>query len=84
MRSRSLVALARADLAVTRRIVALLPSGEPELRARWVSWFGIALDQTGQASEALPATEEAVALYRELAATDPDRYRPDLAARCPT
>ena len=30
-------------------------------------------------AEALAAAEEAVAMFRELAATDPDRYRPDLA-----
>jgi hypothetical protein len=30
----------------------------------------------GRAAEALPVTEEAVAIYRELAAASPDRYRP--------
>lgn len=33
----------------------------------------------GRPAGALPLTEEAVAIRRELAATIPDRYRPDLA-----
>ena len=33
----------------------------------------------GRPAEALPVTEEAVAIYRELAEANPDRYRPDLA-----
>ncbi len=33
----------------------------------------------GRPADALPATEEAVAIYRELASTDPGRYRPDVA-----
>ena len=35
--------------------------------------------QAGRPSEALPVTEEAVAMYRELAAANPVRYRRDLA-----
>ena len=37
------------------------------------------LSDGGRREEALPVTEEAVAIYRELAAAYPDRYRPDLA-----
>lgn len=37
--------------------------------------------ELGRPAEALPVTEEAVAIYRELAATSPDRYRLDLADR---
>jgi hypothetical protein len=33
----------------------------------------------GRPADALPVTQEAVALYRELAAASPDRYRPDHA-----
>jgi hypothetical protein len=33
----------------------------------------------GRLAEALSASEEAVAMYRELAEVNPGRYRPDLA-----
>ena len=33
----------------------------------------------GRPADALPVTQEAVAIRRELAAASPDRYRPDLA-----
>ena len=74
------VALARADLAVTRRIVSLLPPGEPALRARWLSWLGTTLAQIGQPARALSAEQEATAIRRELAAASPGHYRPDLAS----
>jgi tetratricopeptide (TPR) repeat protein len=73
-------ALAEADLAVTRRILDVLPAGDRGLRARWLSWLGTALAQTGRWAEALPPAQEAVAIYRELVEAYPDRYRPDLAA----
>ena len=73
-------ALAEADLAVTRRILQILPPGDSGLRARWLSWLGATFAQTGRPAEAVPPTEEAVAIRRELAAAYPDRYRPDLAA----
>ena len=72
-------ALAEAAVAVTRRILQLVPVGNQGLRARWLSWLGITLLQTGRPAEALPSVEEAVDAYRELADADPDRYRPDLA-----
>ena len=71
--------LAEADLAVTRRIVALLPVGELELRARWLSWLSVTLAQTGRPAEALPVIQEAVEIRRKLAAADPDRHRANLA-----
>jgi hypothetical protein len=37
------------------------------------------LSALGRPADALPVTKEAVAMYRELAAASPDRYRPDLA-----
>ena len=37
------------------------------------------LSHAGRPAEALPMAEEAVAIYRELAATNPGRYRPNLA-----
>jgi tetratricopeptide (TPR) repeat protein len=72
-------ALAEADLAVTRRILQVLPSGNPGLRARLLNRLGTTLSQTGRWSEALPVTREAMEIRRELAAAYPDRYRPDLA-----
>jgi hypothetical protein len=37
------------------------------------------LSEERRPAEALPPAEEAVAMYRELAAASPDQYRPDLA-----
>src|ERR1035441_8772829 len=50
----------------------------PDL-ARSLDNLGVRFSALGRPAEALPVTEEAVALYRELAAASPDRYRPDLA-----
>ena len=72
-------ALAEADLAVTRRILEILPAGDQGLQARWRSRFGVMLAQTGRWAAALTAEREAVVIRRELAAADPDRYRPNLA-----
>ena len=75
------VALAALDAAVTRQILDALPSGaDPADRARWLDALGVSLSQVGRPADALPVTQEAVAMYRELAAASPDRYRPDLAA----
>jgi tetratricopeptide (TPR) repeat protein len=73
------VELAGADVAVTRRILALVPPGQAALHARWLTSFGISLAQTGKFTQALQAEEEAVAIRKKLAAADPDRYRPELA-----
>jgi tetratricopeptide (TPR) repeat protein len=74
------VALAQADLAVTLRICSELPSGaERDTIARWSLRTGRRLWQVGRLAEALPVTEEAVEIFRELAAATPDRFRPDLA-----
>jgi tetratricopeptide (TPR) repeat protein len=73
------VALAEADLAVTRRILPVLPDDDPALRAGWLGRLGSRLAQTGRPAEALPPTQEAISIRRQLAAADPDRYRPDLA-----
>jgi hypothetical protein len=51
----------------------------PDL-VRSLTNLGIWLSTLGRPAQALPVTEEAVAIYRELAAAAPDRYRPDLAA----
>jgi tetratricopeptide (TPR) repeat protein len=73
-------ALAEANLTVTRRILEILPAGDLEPRGRWLDWLGVTLAQTGRTAEALPPAQEAVEIRRELAAANPDRYRPDLAA----
>ena len=73
-------ALAEVDLAVTRRILQVLPSGNLGLRARWLNWLGVTLAQTGHPAEALAPAQEAVDAYRELAAADRDQYRAELAA----
>jgi hypothetical protein len=54
------LALAEADLAVTRRIPDILPADDRASRARWLGWLGVTLSQTGRRAEALPVTEEAV------------------------
>ena len=74
------IAIAQADLAVTQRIRHELPPGtDKQTIALWADMTGILLSQTGRPAEAVPVTQEAVGTYRELAAADPDRYRPDLA-----
>ena len=74
------VVLARASAILTRRIVEALPDGtDPAQRAVWTDRLSERLIKAGKPDQALPATEEAVAIYRELASTDPDQYRPDLA-----
>ena len=73
-------ALAEADLAVTRRILKIVPEGDRELLGGWLHWLGIALTQTGRPAEALLPTQKAVAIRRDLAVADPDRYRADLAS----
>jgi hypothetical protein len=72
-------ALAEADLAVTRRILQILPARDRALRARWLSWLGTTVAQVGRPAEALPPAQDAVEIRRELAAAYPDRYRPDVA-----
>jgi Tetratricopeptide repeat len=75
------VILAPAAAALCERILSLLPAGsEPAVRAYWLDHLGIRLARLGRPAEALPVTEEAVAIRRELAVASPDRYRPGLAA----
>lgn len=72
--------LAAAHAAIIRRILDNLPPGSrtPE-RCQWLSEYGSALIQIDRPAEALLATEEAVAICRELAADNPDLYRHNLA-----
>ena len=72
--------LAPAAAALAQRITALLPdSSEPAVRALWLDNLGTKLSGLGRPAEALPVAQEAAAMYRELAAADPDRYRLYLA-----
>ena len=74
------VILAPAAAALCQRILQLLPAEtEPAVRSYWLTNLGVWFSELGRPADALPVTEEAVALYRELAAATPDRYRPDLA-----
>jgi tetratricopeptide (TPR) repeat protein len=75
------VVLAPAAATLGQRIASRLPAGtEPAVRAYWLSNLGLRLAELARPAEALAATQEAVTVYRELAAADTDRYRPDLAA----
>jgi hypothetical protein len=74
------VILAPAAAAICQRIVNLLPADtDPAIRAYWLSNLDVRFSALGRPAEALPVTEEAVAIRRELAAAMPNRYRPDLA-----
>ncbi|HUY49966.1 MAG TPA: tetratricopeptide repeat protein [Streptosporangiaceae bacterium] len=74
------VVLAAAHAAITRRILDKRPVGtHPAERARWLTTRGNTLAQLGRPNEAFPVTQEAVSIYRDLAAGNPDGYRPDLA-----
>lgn len=75
------VALAAADATASRRIVAGLPiDTEPAERARWADVLSSRLAQAGDVDEALGPAQDAVAIYRELDASEPAQFRPDLAA----
>ena len=75
------VVLGPAAVTLGQRIASRLPAGtEPAVRAYWLSNLGLRLAELARPAEALNAEQEAVAVYRELAAADPERYRTDLAA----
>jgi Tetratricopeptide repeat len=74
------VVLAQASVVLTRRIVEEMPDdADPAQRAYWADRLGERLTKAGKPGQALPAAQQAVAIYRELASTDPGQYRPDLA-----
>ena len=74
------VTLATADLALIQRIRRELPPDtEMQTIARWNYVAGARLADIGRSAEALPLAEQAVVMYRELAAAMPDQYRPHLA-----
>jgi tetratricopeptide (TPR) repeat protein len=62
-----------------RELAAASPDRyRPDL-ARSLTTGGDLFSDLGRQAEALPVTEEAVAIRRKLTAASPDRYRPDLA-----
>jgi tetratricopeptide (TPR) repeat protein len=74
------LALAHADAAVTQRVHRELPPGtEPRVVAEWADRAGVRLSQIGHPAQALALTQEAIAIYRELAGQFPDRYSSSLA-----
>jgi tetratricopeptide (TPR) repeat protein len=74
------VVLAPAATDLSQRILSAMPSGPGSaVRAQWLTNLGLRLSALGRPADALPPAEEAVAIYRDLAAADPDRYRPHLA-----
>ena len=74
------VVLAQAQLAVTWRVLNSLPSdADRAIVAEWSNKTGLMLAQLGHSAEALSVTEEAVAIYRDLADANPDVHRPVLA-----
>jgi tetratricopeptide (TPR) repeat protein len=63
-------------------LVAAIAVGPDRYRpalATALSNLGNWYSEVGRPAEALPITQEAVAVYRELAAASPDRFRPRLA-----
>jgi tetratricopeptide (TPR) repeat protein len=72
--------LSQVALALTTKIVAQFgaatPAGE---RATWLNRHAITLGRSGRGDEALAASVEAVALYRQLAVGDRSAYLADLA-----
>ena len=70
------IALARADCVLTARINGMLPAGTSKADlARWRDQLGVLLSQVGRPAEALPATQEAVEAYRELAAASTRKFQ---------
>ena len=67
-----------ADVAVLRDLVARDASVRPRLASQLVA-LASHLRDLGRREEALAAIEEAVALYRDLAAARPEAFIPDLA-----
>ena len=74
------VTLAQAHLQVVLRVREALPPGaKPAVIAEWNRKTGAVLVQLGRAPDAVPVTEEAIAIYRELAQGNPAQYGHDLA-----
>ncbi len=68
----------RAELAL--RTLAATSAGDPADRAEALRDVGMALGEVGRAADAERYERQAVVLLRELAGSDPHRFRPRLAA----
>ncbi|WP_433342596.1 hypothetical protein [Micromonospora sp. CA-111912] len=68
-----------AEALTARVLSALPPTTPPQIRAAWLNRHTLRLKEVGRRAEALAASEEAVNLRRELAATDRDAHLSDLA-----
>jgi hypothetical protein len=74
------MALGQSHAAITSRILDTPAArAHPSEYARWLMVRGLTLTQLSRPWDALPVTEQAVGLYRELASANPDRYKSDLA-----
>jgi tetratricopeptide (TPR) repeat protein len=72
--------LAHTALILARRRLRLArQNGTDDVVASHLDWVGVLLSDLGRHSEALPATHEAVTLYRRLAENNPKQYEQDLA-----
>ena len=71
------LALAPAHAALAARIADTYPPGTAG-RAQWLAAQAALLAGLGQPEEALAPNEEAVTIYRHLAAADPGAFLPDL------
>jgi tetratricopeptide (TPR) repeat protein len=70
---RESLALAEANAVLSRRVVDTLPPGaHPLIRAWRLENLALALSDNGCSAEALPLIEQAVAIFRSLAAADPE------------
>ena len=68
------VVLASAATDLSQRILAAMPSvAGSAVRAQWLTNLGLRLSEMGRPADALPPTEEAVAIYRDIVAADPGR-----------
>ncbi|WP_327713284.1 tetratricopeptide repeat protein (plasmid) [Streptomyces sp. NBC_00464] len=65
--------------AAWQRLARTTPAYESDLAASLIN-LGANLSEMGRRAEALTATEQAVEIYRRLAAGNPDAYESDLAA----
>lgn len=71
------VILAPTAVAIGQRLTSDPPAGtDPTVQAYWLDNLGLRLYELGRPTESLPVMEEAATMYRELAAANPDRYRP--------
>jgi len=74
------VVLAQAHLAAALRVrTSLTRDAGPAVIAEWSDKVGVLLIQLGRVPEAMRYEQEAIAIYRELAQTNPGRHRANLA-----